>query len=292
MLTDNTITTLADAANAGINFLKDNAKPARTVKFSSQTAGLAIGMMFRNCNVPYYGILGDYKIGSIKASILLENDQSYWEYEIEASTVNYRDAQKLMLFSIQKIAFKIGDDTPAANGLYIDSAIEIQTAFNFEMTNPSTCDQLDATGKTCDIFDAEGITCLQFENVIKEWNDVVNICTQTFRNLLAKLINGEGTSADYNLATFAMDRLAPKVTGLSPEDKMPVSQVRSNNQITSVYYFGTGEDMGAFTELNFSNGGLDNQIPIAQSYPFSLDKSSTNPNGAFALTVTKTDTIL
>ena len=302
LLKDDTITDFGSAAQAGTAFLADNAKRAQSVKFKTRVPGFRPNQTIAGCNIPYYNVTGDYQVGAVTASILYEDDFAVWEYQIEASNVNYRDKIRAMFFTVQRAVFKIGDDLPAFDGRYIKSEIDVQTEITFDATLPYTATGWDALGRSAADWDALNMTAGQYGTTLKEWESTMaNIMTQAMKNNLAAVINGDMTpiGKGNQAPTFGTNVLVFDGTdesGNSAESQNIVSTaypVRSNNEIITTFFIDESSAKFLISTLNFWNHrGIDAPNTLNQSISIPIDKRSTNPLGAYALTITKRDVVL
>jgi len=298
-LTDDSLASFTDAATAGVNFLRDNAKRAMSVKFKTLVPGYKVGQTLRDSSIPYYGISGDYKVGAITASII-RNDAGglVWEYEIEASNINYRDKLKALIYTQQKSSFKIGTDFPAADGRYAYNEISIQSTVDFEITQPETWDAFEARNLTWGALEALGQTCAQLENVIEEWSVVANLLNQNAKNQIAAFLNGESPNASLLQMDFIATCIGGGAEGTGTSGTPSVTPpIRSNSDITTIFYFDESAVVEAITGFDFNNGpdlsGQQNVPPVTNAHiDVIIDKTATNPKGPFALTITKRDSII
>ena len=141
ILSDDTITDFNAAAAAGTAFLAANAKRAKTIKFKTQITGFKVGQILQG-DISYYGISGSYQINKVTASVL---SADVWEYEIEASTVTYRDPL-VSLQGVQRTVFKLGaNDAVISAGISAGCDIGIDTTLTLQSVQPQTWADFETT---------------------------------------------------------------------------------------------------------------------------------------------------
>lgn len=289
MLKDDTITDFLSAGIAGHAFLRENAKPASTVKFLTQIPGIKVGMTFTSADIPYYGISGDYRVGAVTATIVAAADDTLvWEYDVTASTVPYRDPTEALYFAPKKIALKLGDDIPAFDGLNIDNVIEIKTGIQIRAIVPMSWRAIRAEEMSWGQSAAGAQTWGEIENTEREWDYMGNFSTADYRARLAAYINGETTDvADKGLSWLNLY----DASGNLCQPAKTQDPVRNANAITTAYYVAANDGQYHFTTaqlLSRAGGSVNVQLPI------DVNKSDddTNPLRPFALAIVKTDTIV
>ncbi|MEG2633396.1 MAG: hypothetical protein RSA97_02250, partial [Oscillospiraceae bacterium] len=90
-LKDGNIKDFSTASELGLKFLKDSSRRAKSVVFKTHISEIFPGMVLKGCNLPYYGILGDYTVGSVTAELLQDGN---FEYVVTAATVPYKNASE------------------------------------------------------------------------------------------------------------------------------------------------------------------------------------------------------
>ena len=294
LLKDDTIIDFPSASIAGANFLQANGRRAVNVKFKTRIAGFSPGQLISNSNIPYYGVSGDYTVGAVTATIIAADDGSgavIWEYEVEASSVAYRDPLKSMFYVAPKATFKLGDDVPVADGAYVENEVDIQTTITARALQPPTATAFEAQGLTAAQFEAEGLTCDQIENLVKEWDYMGHFLTDAARADIIELLNG-GAAAD---TLDTRDLYVNRTLDASPwnEKYEPAkigSPIISGSQAVTLYIIYAGDIFGNVIDTLYfaqsTNGRVNMEAPV------SIDKTAANPLGDYTLTITKKDVIL
>lgn len=292
-LKDDSISDFQVAMVAGANFLAENARPAVSIKFKTQQAGFRPGQRMSSCNIPYYGIAGDYDVGAVTATIISSGAESEvaWEYEIEASNIQYRDPLKSVFYTATKATFKLGDDTPVGDGRFINNEVDIQTSITARAIDPSTCSAFESQGWTCAAFEANGWTCDQFEHLLKEWNYLGHFLTDAARADLIQLLNGGTAAASLDTRTIYFDYVAE----LAPFNRvyavpMIGSPIISGSQAIMSYIIDAGTVFDY--PITVLKCGPSPSSRENMDIPVSIDKSVTSPLGDYTLTITKKDVIL
>lgn len=284
MLKDDTITDFLSAGIAGRAFLRENAKPASTVKFLTQTPGIKVGMVFAASDIPYYGISGDYRVGAVTATIIAATDDTLiWEYDVTASTVPYRDPTEALYFAPKKITLKLGDDIPAFDGVYLDNVVSITVTVVMHKLTVYMWSDFDTWGRTWDEIALGNLSWEQATALHKERSEVQymgNYCTQAYRALIAQLINGE-SNVDTNALKMDMFKLGYSGGTYTPSATQ--SPVRQGSEIIQTYYIDDQDGQYLFTSASlFSSSDMSTPNATAQ---ISTDKTDSNPMGAYALAI-------
>ncbi len=275
-LKDDTIIDYQSAVQAGISFLKDAGKFATEISFKSLESGYNVGDILEDCSLPYYSINGNYQINEISAVFL--NHETV-EYTVKASNVSYRDKSAALFSKAQKQTFVLKNEVPASTGKLIESEIEVETTIEVRAIQPKTWAEVDAEDKTWAEKDALNIDWEQIENTIKEVISTGNYLTQTAKNAIAKVLNGEAPDTSVKLnhyMEFYNDQIDPKTT-LTNEGSLV-----TNNEILTIY---TANEQQANYNIQklFSKNSDFTEL---QEIPLYFEKTSD-----FSLTIAKKDVI-
>lgn len=284
-LTDDTITTFNDAASKASYFLDNCSKKAETVKFKTKTP-VSVGQEFTDSDVPYYGISGTYKVTSATASIISAADGGMMEYEIEASTVDYRDT--LSIVSGQKtksISLTNGEiiGLPMATSASCD--LEILTAIHICIINPVTWSAIETNGNWSN-----------FESAYSHWDNIDNPSGGV--DFMGNYWTAEGkTNIVKALAsTSAYDK------SLCTSYKIKLYDV-NGNLLKTVYPIGTAMQIATGTDYSAvntfflyegdANGYIDRIDVINQADEIiqSITGINYNKTSAMTLNITKKDVV-
>jgi hypothetical protein len=221
-LNDNSITSFNKAAAAGAAFLANNSKRAKTVSFTTETAGFSVGQILSG-TVPYYGIAGDYIVNSVTARIVSGAAGGMWRYDIEASTVNYRDALSPMT---KKTTFELGTETqylPMSLSLLGDT--DIETTLTIYAEDPLTWTALEATYADWTAFEATYDDWADIVDATQEVEIVANAYTAAGKALIARALAGGAIDLNasvqlklYTAANALLATVSPLGTALTTAD--------------------------------------------------------------------------
>ena len=296
LINDSTITDFSTATVAAINFLKQNSKVAKTIKFKTYVSGIRPGMMFSAASIPYLGISGDYSVGSVVAEIVAGDENTVvWEYEIEASTVPYRDPDKDAVFSTHRIALRLGDDTPQTDGILLPSEVTVSISLKFEQY-ALLWSQITSAAKTWAEIDSEAKSWDEINAPIRS-EFMGNYSTDYIKSTLARIFSGEesdGSKLCPNILELAGNSTSDPTNSASPTD----TPIASGSDAYIPFYFPalTSDD----SEASYSVAKLlrvrENEgTEICFSVPVSLTRSPlptvNTPQGATSLSIAVTITV-
>lgn len=221
-LNDNSIASFNKAAAAGAAFLANNSKRAKTVSFTTETAGFSAGQILSG-TVPYYGIAGNYIVNAVTARIISGVAGGMWRYDIEASTVNYRDALSPMT---KKATFELGTETeymPMSLSLLGDT--DIETTLTIYIEDPMTWTALEATYASWTAFEAAYDDWAEIVDATQEVEIVTNAYTAVGKALIARALAGGNGNLNasvqlklYTAANALLATVSPLGTALATAD--------------------------------------------------------------------------
>ncbi len=221
-LNDNSIASFNKAAAVGAAFLANNTKRAKTVSFTTETAGFGVGQLLTG-DVPYYGISGIYKVNSVTARVISGAEGGTWRYDIEASTVDYRDALYPL---IKGVTFELGTETqylPMSLSLLGDT--DIETTLTIYTEDPLTWTALEATYADWTAFEAAYATWAAVVGATQEVEIVTNAYTATGKALIARALAGGNGNLNasvqlklYTAANALLATVSPLGTALATAD--------------------------------------------------------------------------
>lgn len=254
-LNDNSITSFNKAAAVGAAFLANNTKRAKTVSFTTETAGFAVGQQLTG-DVPYYGISGIYKVNSVTARVISGAEGGTWRYDIEASTVDYRDALYPL---IKGVTFELGTETqylPMSLSLLGDT--DIETTLTIYAEDPLTWTALEATYADWTAFEAAYDDWAEVVGATQEVEIVTNAYTAVGKALIARALAGGNGNLNasvqlklYTAANALLATVSPLGTALATADAA----------INSFYLY-EDDGNGAIDHINVigAQGGIIQQI--------------------------------
>lgn len=316
VLEDENITSFSDATLNAETFLQRNAQRATTVSFSSQVSGWEVGQVL-TADLPYYKLSGNYQITSVSATLIsdLEN-RTIWEYNVEASTIGYRDKEKTLFFEPKRITFKMDGDNPAADGQYINNDVSIFTSITAFKSQPQTWATIEYTILSWEVWEQKYPSWLVFERaedvnpwerieatigswaawekaypswgalekIKKGWYYMGNFLTPYARQKILNILQGNGQSSDLTGLNMT-DKLyltsqQKQVTELTPSS---VTNVQSTS-VTATYLILPDELQQYLTNLSMYYEQDQNNEKILD-VPIDIDKTSNNPEGEFSLTI-------
>lgn len=288
ILKDEKITDFKTASTVGATFLQNGSGRAKTVSFKTQVPGCVVGQIFKNCNIPLYGVIGNYKITAITAEII---DDENIEYTISASTSAYNDSLKSLFYNAKSVNFKLGDDFPAIDGIYIIDEVEVKSAIEILLWKTPTCKEMKDMNRTCSEWKSLQYNWKQILNAVEVENLMGNYLTKTARNTIAELLLGTKDTVNLKITDCNLYGSKKDVPGISKIDTIvPTSDPEiDNDTIMSTYYIDPKDFTDSkFTELQFG----DSENPV-QSVKVDIDKRcDENEKGKFAVTITKKDVVI
>jgi hypothetical protein len=254
-LNDNSLASFNKAAAVGAAFLANNTKRAKTVSFTTETAGFGVGQLLTG-DVPYYGISGIYKVNAVTARVISGAEGGTWRYDIEASTVDYRDALYPL---IKGTTFELGTETqylPMSLSLLGDT--DIETTLTIYTEDPMTWTALEATYANWAAFEAAYATWAAVVDATQEVEIVTNAYTAAGKALIARALAGGNGNLNasvqlklYTAANALLATVAPLGTALATADAA----------INSFYLY-EDDGNGAIDHINVigAQGGIIQQI--------------------------------
>jgi len=221
-LNDNSIASFNKAAAVGAAFLANNSKRAKTISFTTETAGFAVGQLLTG-DVAYYGISGIYKVNSVTARVISGAEGGTWRYDIEASTVDYRDALYPL---IKGVTFELGTETqylPMSLSLLGDT--DIETTLTIYTEDPLTWTALEATYADWVAFEAAYDDWADIAGATQEVEIVTNAYTAVGKALIARALAGGNGNLNasvqlklYTAANALLATVSPLGTALATAD--------------------------------------------------------------------------
>ena len=326
ILEDPNLTSLADAALEGESFLATNSQRATTISFDTFIPGWEVGQSF-SANLDYYNLFDVLEITKVSAQVIGEYESGpRWKYSVEASSVPYRDPYKRLFNKQQKISFKLDSGFSPTDGSYANNQINIQTyvvAFtstpvtwryiqrvssswtqfqqNFPtwtaIQSPSNSylwSEVQSLAPSWTAFESIFPTWAALQNIQGGWYFLGNYLTALGRQKILDILSGNGEAVD----ATALNTVGPVFVNagtssamLSPEEVTPPS----NNSITATYYMSPDEYINVIDSLQYLYNGSSSDPNFEQPFmeiPINIDKSATNPQGKFALTISVRHTIV
>ena len=326
ILEDPNLTSLADAALEGESFLATNSRRASTVSFETFIPGWEVGQSF-SANLEYYNLFDVLEVTKVSAQIIGEySSGSRWKYSVEASSVPYSDPYKRLFNKQQKISFNLDSGFSPTDGSYANDQINIQTyvvAFasipvtwryiqrvspswtqfqeNFPtwtaIQSPSdnyTWAEVQSLAPSWNAFESTFPTWATIQNIQGGWYFLGNYLTSLGRQKILNILSGNGETVDataLNAVGPAFVNAGTSSAMLSPEEVTPPS----NNSITATYYMSPDEYINVIDSLQYLYNGSSSDPDFEQPFmeiPINIDKSATNPQGKFALTISVRHTII
>lgn len=291
LLEDDTITDFADATTAAESFLRTSAQPAFTISFTTKIPGWSVGQLLA-VELPYFNISGIFQVSSVSASSLTSsNGTTIWEYSVEASTIPYRDPTKALFYQRKTITFELDGSLPAADGQYLNNNVQIQTSINAYIINPATWQTVETTCSSWQVFQTKYPTWLALEGAERSWSYLGNYLTDYAKSKLLKILQGEGEAGD--LSNLNLTTNLYFTTQESSTFNIETSGITTptNNAITASYYLLPDQLQELITGLDiyYANNIANPKILTA---PVSIDRSPTNPEGQYSLTISVKHSII
>ena len=291
LLEDDTITDFADATTAAESFLRTSAQPAFTISFTTKIPGWSVGQLLA-VELPYFNISGIFQVSSVSASSLTSsNGTTIWEYSVEASTIPYRDPTKALFYQRKTITFELDGSLPAADGQYLNNNVQIQTSINAYIINPATWQTVETTCSSWQVFQTKYPTWLALEGAERSWSYLGNYLTDYAKSKLLKILQGEGEAGD--LSNLNLTANLYFTTQESNTFNVETSGITTptNNAITASYYLLPDQLQELITGLDiyYANNIANPKILTA---PVSIDRSPTNPEGQYSLTISVKHSII
>lgn len=290
LLEDKSITDFSDALKSASGFLQSNGKRAKSVKFTTLISGFSPGQVL-HCNVPYYGVIGDYIVGSVSAeSMILSGEKIIWKYNIEASTVDFRDTNLKLFSRSKKMNISVGNDFPAIDGIVLESEVRIQTTLTVKIFDAPTWlyrNNLDLTWQEWEN-EYQSWEKWEEEGFIEEVVYTGTYLTDVARARLAIILNNG--SAQINIAGNLRAFNDQNVSIGLPFSPSGTPYVQGNS-VYSTYYIGESQAQELIKELRIQMIENGNIVEM-QKIPVSIDKRPNNPKGEYAISISKIDTVI
>ena len=287
VLEDETICNYNDASLNANSFLDRHKNNVQTVKFSTFAKGFSTGQKITG-NIPYYKISGDYYIGAVNINFILDSEEGIIaQYDIECTSSVYRDAYKTLFYTPQTLSFEIGESTGNINGFSYEVEIDIVITVKTQVSNIPTWEEV--TGDLWSKID--GVTWTEFYNFTEGVTFMGRYATEAVRAAFAKFAQGDfldsATADEVRTAAWSlmMDNhlIVNSEKGdyafTQPQSTTPVT----GTEFTSTYYFSEKEAKFMISQMLIAGYTLGE--PNVAEIPVSIDKSPTNPQGEYAMTI-------
>ena len=288
---DDTINSFNDAMQAAAGFLQSNGRRAQSVEFTTLTPGFSPGQLLR-CNVPYYGVVGEYIVGSVSAELIEHNGtDAIWQYTISASTVDYRDANIKLFARTKKMTITIGTDSPPIDGRVFLSEVAVKSTVTINVYGTPTWEYHDGQALTWQSWAEQYANWTEWQSseMIHEEEYMGYYLTDNGKARLASIL--AGGDADISLVgnLYLLDSGGLMESEHFSPSNTPYAQ---GDTVYSTYYIGETQAQDHITQLRIMYTGSDGQMIEVQRIPVDIDKSPDSPMGSYALTVTKIDTVI
>lgn len=326
ILEDPNLTSLADAALEGESFLATNSRRASTISFDTFIPGWEVGQSF-SANLDYYNLFDVLEITKVSAQVIGEYESGpRWKYSIEASSVPYRDPYKRLFNKQQKVSFKLDSGFSPTDGVYVNDEINIQTyvvAFasmpvtwryiqrvspswaqfqtNFPnwsaIQSPSsgyTWGEVQSLCPSWSAFESTFPTWAALQNIQGGWYYLGNYLNALGRQKILNMISGN----DSSVIVGSLNAVGPMFVSAGTSSAMLQPEevsAPSSNSITATYYISPDDFLTTITAFQYLYNGATSSPDFMQPFmeiPVNIDKSPTNPQGQFALTVSVRHTII
>ena len=278
---DDSIKDFAQAATTAANLLTSVSKRTVSVDFSTYSAGFRTGQTLGG-DLPYYGISENYLVTAVKTVLERADDagEAVWRYDVSASTAAYRDALKGLFYTPTVSSFKLGQDFPAADGVFVQSGVGFVGACWVYSCDPWTWTELDAEGRSWDDIAALGYTWDDWLNRASThsygtYDGLTSRVTDDGAAVLLSILNGEliPTSGQYDLTHHI--RIETEDASYTETFDLPSKDPAiygSSDRVVSQYVF-TPASGYRFTKCYVrSNTGVDFAV-----FPIDLDTRAGGP---------------
>ena len=288
ILEDETISNYNDAMLNATRFLDSHKNNIQTIKFSTFKKGLAVGQRITG-NIPYYKISGSYYVGAVVVNFVLDDTQYLIaQYDIECTSSLYRDNYKTLFYLPQTISFEVGEDDGNINGFTYSVEVDIIITLKTQISNIPSWEEV--TGQQWSTIN--GITWNDFYRFTEGVTLTGNYATETIRGLFAQFAQGDmfKDSPDYQqigiqAANFNM-ALSIYMTGNGQQASALIQDTTPTvgTQFTNSYYVNENEAQFHIDKLSMPMyaGGMDQN---SMEIPVDIDKSPSNPQGQYAMTI-------
>lgn len=288
ILEDETISNYNDAMLNATRFLDSHKNNIQTIKFSTFKKGLAVGQRITG-NIPYYKISGSYYVGAVVVNFVLDDTQYLIaQYDIECTSSLYRDNYKTLFYFPQTISFEVGEDDGNINGFTYSVEVDIIITLKTQISHIPTWEEV--TGQQWSTIN--GITWNDFYRFTEGVTLTGNYATEIIRGLFAQFAQGDlfKGSPDYQqigiqAANFNM-ALSIYMTGDGQQASALIQDTTPTvgTQFTNSYYVNETEAQFHIDKLSMPMyaGGMDQN---SMEIPVDIDKSPSNPQGQYAMTI-------
>ncbi len=287
LLEDETISNYNDASLNASRFLDTHKNNIQTIKFSTFEKGFAVGQRITG-NVPYYKILGNYYVGAVVVNFILDDTEKLIaQYDIECTSSVYRDNYKTLFYLPQTLSFEIGEGTGNINGFSYKTEVDIIITLNTRVSHIPKWQDVDGDQWST----INNITWIDFYNFTEGVTLMGNYSTEEIRSVFAKFAQGDfldsATPDEVKKAAWSLtmdNNLIANSKGeeyafTQPQSTTPVT----GTEFTTTYYFSENEAKFMISKLLVAGSSLGE--PNVIEIPVDIDKSPSNPQGQYAMTI-------
>ncbi len=184
-LEDDSITDLPTAANVAQDFLKSHSRIATEISFSTFSK-CEVGQLL-TADLPYYSIFGNYEITKIVATTILDRVSGIvFQYNVTASTVDYRDPYKGLWYRPIVTKFTLTGDQAPEDGIFLNNAINVKTFISVYASGVTTWAAIEENATSWELFESlypswqllqsptSPITWNSLQQIVKSWAEWEN----------------------------------------------------------------------------------------------------------------------
>ena len=280
LIEDNTIKSFSDAVSAAKAFLEENKKRAFTVDFSTFIPGWSVGQTL-TIELPYYNVSGMFNVVSLKKVPILQQDgSSIIRYDVSASTVALREKYGTLFYTPKSIGFSLGTDFPNTQSYVYDNSIILTSAVTWSKTKYVKWSVLE--NHTWTQLMAQYPAWEDFSTVIASDTQVMQALTaagkEKFAN--ASVYPKQGTSSTVPDLCHVLTILD---SSGRPYQSITANSVSASDDITAAFSIGVDDARIQISGFGFMSGAEQMQL-----FPFAFDKSPSNSDGDYELTISIT----
>lgn len=280
LIEDNSIKSFSDAVSAAKAFLEESKKRAFTVDFSTFIPGWSVGQTL-TIELPYYDVSGTFNVVSLKKVPILQQDgSSIIRYDVSASTVALREKVGTLFYTPKSIGFSLGTDFPNTQSYVYDNSIILTSAVTWSKTKYVKWSVLE--NQTWTQLMAQYPAWEDFSTVIASDTQVMQALTaagkEKFAN--ASVYPKQGTSSTVPDLCHVLTILD---SSGRPYQSITANSVSASDDITAAFSIGVDDARIQISGFGFMSGAEQMQL-----FPFAFDKSPSNSDGDYELTISIT----
>lgn len=279
---DDTITDFSTAFSAVQTFLQQNGQRATVISFS-QFDPVSIGQLV-SVDLPYYGLYGAYQVTKVVASVVLDSATSsaVWQYDIEASNVDYRDPYHDLWNRPVTAKFTLDGEQSPSDGTYLPNTITVSSTITVSRGGePFTWG--DVIGRNWTTLQINWPTWYQLcytGGLTQEAVYIGNFLTDYGKSQIVRLISGQSGTP---FSLFGPVVLQSAIHAGITEIYTPTETAMTLNGGTAIYTISSGEFPDTIGTIYYTDDGYETG---EQTFRAGVNiEPPTNISGAYTLVI-------